>query len=59
MSKDNNRQENTGMKRGTIDPSFKRLREEGVIVGDKGRYVIPNMMVVETTNQLKEESSER
>jgi Fic family protein len=44
--------EKTGLKKGTIDPTFKRLREEGFFVGKK-EYEIPSHKVVDAINLIK------
>ena len=43
--------ERTGIKKGTIDPTFKKLREAGYLVG-KGKYEIPTPKVSDAINLL-------
>ncbi len=43
----------TGIKKGSIDPGFKKLRESGLLIGSKGEYVIPNLRVPEILSMLK------
>lgn len=42
----------TGMKKGTIDPTFKALRERGLLVG-KREYEIPISKIQDVINLLK------
>lgn len=44
--------EKTGMKKGTIDPKFKSLREKGLILGKKD-YEIPTHTVKKVIEMLK------
>ena len=37
--------ETTGMKKGSVDSAFKKLREEGILVGGGRRYEVPHYMV--------------
>jgi len=41
----------TGIKKGTIDPTFKKLKESGYLVG-KGEYEIPTPRVSDAVNLL-------
>ncbi len=41
----------TGIKKGTIDPTFKRLKESGYLVG-KGEYEIPTPKVADAVKLL-------
>jgi len=41
----------TGLKKGTVDPTFKKLKESGLLVG-KGKYEIPNSKVVEILEKI-------
>ena len=43
--------EKTGMKKGTIDPAFKGLREKGLLVG-KRQYEIPTFKIQEVIKKL-------
>ena len=42
--------EKTGIKKGTVDPSFKLLREKGLLVGKKEyeipSYQVPNVIII-------------
>ncbi len=43
---------NTGMKKGTIDPTFKLLKERGLLIG-QGEYEIPSYKVSKVIDMLK------
>jgi len=43
----------TGIKGGSVDFSFKKLRDTGFIVGSGSKYIIPNYKVEEAVNKLK------
>lgn len=42
----------TGIKKGTVDSSFKKLREDGLFVGSGKNYEIPNYKVEEIISRL-------
>jgi len=42
----------TGIKKGSVDSSFKRLKDKGLLVG-KGNYEIPNLKISHIINLLK------
>ncbi len=44
--------EATRIKKGTIDPLFKKLRDRGLLIG-KVKYEIPNLKIREVINNLK------
>jgi hypothetical protein len=44
--------QNTGIKKGTIDPAFKKLKETGYFVG-KGEYEIPTPKVADVVEILR------
>ena len=44
-------QKKTGIKKGTIDPTFKKLKDTGYLVG-KGKYEIPIHKIADTLEQL-------
>lgn len=50
--------EKTGIKKGTIDPNFKKLREEGSLMG-KGEYEVPAYKIQEVLTILSENDHEK
>jgi len=47
----------TGIKKGTIDPSFKRLKESGYLVG-KGEYEVPTPKISDVIELLSKARKE-
>lgn len=46
----------TGIKKGTVDPAFKRLRKQGLLVGAGTSYEIPNYKADEVVKRLLSKS---
>lgn len=48
----------TGIKKGSVDPVVKKLREEGFLVGSGADYEVPNYRVDEVIKKLSKKSEE-
>jgi len=49
--------EKTGLKKGTVDPNFKRLKDAGLLSG-KGDYEIPAYKIQEVIDMINKEVAE-